>query len=161
MPAVLRNLTGRGGDDPPPVGPDFDGTPMRVGDIQIEATVLFRDAHVNRPPRRIELGLGFQPIKSRPERGWRWSAAGGFVMTAPEPRPESEAANRPGFTVPIDHEIGKGGAVGGVEQLRADCQFEEHGGRRCPGRPIRRLSGCDVRSEGWSGRICSVAVPRR
>jgi hypothetical protein len=61
----------------------------------------------------------------------------------------TEAANRPGFTVPIDHEIGKGGAVCRVEQFRAGSQFEEHGGRRHPGRPIGGLSDCDVRSEGF------------
>jgi hypothetical protein len=41
---------------------------VRVGEIEIEATVLLGDAHVNRLPRRIELSLGFQPIESRPDR---------------------------------------------------------------------------------------------
>src|SRR5262249_19287299 len=83
----------------------------------------------DRSPGRIELGLGFQRIESRPELRWRWGSAGRFVITAPQPRPEPDAANRPGFPVAIDHEIGKGGAVGGVEQPRTGSQFDEHGGR--------------------------------
>jgi hypothetical protein len=46
--------------------------------------------------------------------------------------------------VPIDHEIGKGGAVRGVEQLRAGSQFQEHGDHRYKGAPIGRLSGLEV-----------------
>jgi hypothetical protein len=77
-----------GGDDPPPVWVNFDGTPLLVGEIKIEATLLLGDLHVNPPSRRIELSLGFQRIESRPERRWRWGAAGRWIIAAPQPRPE-------------------------------------------------------------------------
>ena len=103
---------------------------MLVGEIQIEPAVLLGDTYVNSAPGRIELGLGFQRIEGGPELRWRWGSAGRFLITAPQPRPEPDAANRPGFRVAVDHEIGKGGAIGGVEQLRTGGQLDEHGGRR-------------------------------
>jgi hypothetical protein len=36
----------------------------------------------------------------------------------------------------VDQKIGKGGAVGGVEQLRTGSRLDEHGGRRYAGRPV-------------------------
>jgi hypothetical protein len=103
---------------------------MLVGEIQIKAAVLLGAPHVNTAPRRIELSLGFERIKSRPERRWRWGSACRVVVAAPEPRPEPEAAHWPGFPVTVDHEIGKGGAVRCMEQLRAGSRFEKHGRRR-------------------------------
>jgi hypothetical protein len=50
----------------------------------------------------------------------------GFVIFPPQPGTKTETANGPGFSVPIDHEIRKRGAIGGVKQLRADRQVGKH-----------------------------------
>ena len=106
---------------------------MLVGQIQIDATSMLRDAHVNGPLRAIELSAGFEQIESRPDRLAARGVAGGFVVPTPQPGPKAGAANGPGFSVPIDHEIGKCRAVGRVEQLCADRQVDEHGGGRYAG----------------------------
>jgi hypothetical protein len=44
-----------------------------------------------------------------------------LVVFPPQPGPKAAAANGPGFSVSIDHEIGKRRAIGAVKQLGASC----------------------------------------
>jgi len=61
------------------------------------------------------------------------SAQRNLVIAATQPAAKSLAADRPGFPVTIDQEIGIGGAGGGVEELAARPNLGEHVGRRQAG----------------------------
>jgi hypothetical protein len=91
---------------------------------------MLRDAEVNGPSGRVELCPCFKQIKGRANRSSARGSTRGFVIFPPQPGTKSDTANGPGFSVPIDHEIGKRSAIGGVKQLGADRQVGDHIGRR-------------------------------
>jgi hypothetical protein len=113
----------------PSIASDLNHAPLVVGKVQIDSTVMLGDADVNTPPGPIKLCPGLKQIEGRADRPGAGGGAGGFVMFPPQPGTKAGAANRPGFPVPIDHEICERGAVGGVKQLGAD-QIGEHIGLR-------------------------------
>jgi hypothetical protein len=100
-----------------------------VRKIQIGATAMLGDTDIGRPQGGVELSPGFEQIEGRPGRLIGWGLAGGFIKLAPQPGPKPGTANGPGFSVPVDHDIRKRGAVGRVKQLCADCQGGKQIGR--------------------------------
>jgi hypothetical protein len=87
---------------------------------------MFRDADVSSPQRSLKLSTGLKQIEGRPNRPGARRIASGFVVLTPQPSAKPRAANGPGFSVPIDHEIRKGGAAGGVKQLCIAPEVGEH-----------------------------------
>jgi hypothetical protein len=69
-----------------------------------------------------------------------------------------------GFSVPIDHEIGKCRAAGRVEQLHADCEVDEHGGpslrRGLDGGTVRSPPIRRCRFNWWNGAKGSLIQAR-
>ena len=61
------------------------------------------------------------------------SASRGLVIAAPQPAAKALAADRPGFPVAIDQEIGIGGAGCGVKQPATRRNLGEHVGARQAG----------------------------
>jgi hypothetical protein len=128
MPAALRNLTG--GQVMTRHPSNLNSAPTVVGKIQINATVMLRDADVNSPLWRIKLSPSLKQIEGRADRAGTRGGTCGFEILLPQPGTKAGTANGPGFSVPIDHEIRKRGAVGRVKQLGADRQVGKHMGRR-------------------------------
>ena len=62
MPA-RRNRTGGEGDDLPSVRPYLDGSPIVVGEVEIDAAVVFGDSDVNRTLRGVKLGARLKQIE--------------------------------------------------------------------------------------------------
>ena len=148
MPAALRNLTGGHADDLPSIGSDLDSTPELVSKIQIDATIVLRDAEVNGALGCVKLRACLKQIECRTDRSSACGGTCGFVVFSPQPGTQADAANGPGFPMSIDDEIGKRGAIGGVKQLRAGRQIGQHISRLCParGHPCRlELSAASVR----------------
>ena len=86
MPAALRNLTG--GQVMTPIGSNLDSAPMVVGKIQIDATVMLRDADVDRPPGPVKLSPGLKQIEGRADRSSARGCACGFVIFPASTRTE-------------------------------------------------------------------------
>src|SRR5262249_38838729 len=103
-------------DDLPSVRPYLDGSPIFVGEVEIGAAVAFSHAHVNRALRGVKLGARLDQIDRRPDCLRARSAAVRLIVSTPQPIPKLPAANRPGFTMSVDREIGEGRAVGIVKQ---------------------------------------------
>jgi hypothetical protein len=99
----------------PSIGSNLNSAPTLVSKIQIDATVMLRDAEVNGPPGRVKLCPCFKQIEGRADRSSARGGTCGFVIFPPQPGTKTETANGPGFSVPIDHEIGKRDAIGGVK----------------------------------------------
>jgi hypothetical protein len=106
--------------DAPSLGRDFDSTPAVVGQIEIDASLMFGHADMDRAFGRVKLRPRFQQIELRGDNVRARNTSGGFVVTATQPAPETLAADGPGSPVTIDQEIGIGGAGGGVEGLAAN-----------------------------------------
>ncbi len=117
----------------PTIGSDFNRAPTVVSKIQIDPTLMLRDAQVNGPLGRVKLCACFKQINGRADRSSAWRVAGGFVIFPPQPGTKTATANGPGFSVPINQQIRKRGAIGGVKQVRAECELSEHIGRRYAG----------------------------
>ena len=117
----------------PTIRSDFNRAPTVVSKIQIDASVMLPDAEVNGPPGGVKLCPCFKQINGRADRSSARGVTGGFVIFPPKPGTKTGTANGPGFSVPIDHEIRKRGAIGGVKQVRAECELSEHIGRRYAG----------------------------
>src|ERR1700693_1256887 len=76
--------------------------------------------------RPIELSSGFEEIKIPSDGRGTGNAASFLIVLAPQPGPKAGAAERPGFPVPIDHDVCEGGAASRVEQWRIDIQIGQH-----------------------------------
>ncbi len=50
-----------------PSGPNFDRTPLLVGEVQIDAAFVLGDADVDRAFRRVKLGARFEQIDDGPD----------------------------------------------------------------------------------------------
>jgi len=114
----------------PPVGADFDCAPIVIGNIQIDAALMFCGSHVDGALRPIELRSGFEEIKKQSDGPGTGHAGGSLVVLTPQPGSKATAANGPGFPVPVDHEICECHAADGVEELWFDIQIGEHIERR-------------------------------
>ena len=117
----------------PTIGSDFNCAPTVVSKIQIDPTVMLPDPEVNGPPRGVKLCPCFKQINGRADRSSAWGVTCGFVIFPPQPGTKTATTNWPCFSVPIDHEIRKRGAIGGVKQVRAECEVGEHIGCRYAG----------------------------
>ena len=100
----------------PSVRPYLDGTPIFVGEVEIDAAVVFGEPDVNRALRSVKLGARLEQIDRRSNCLRARGAAVPLIVSTSQPMPKLSAANGPGFTMAVDHEIGKGGAIGAVKQ---------------------------------------------
>jgi hypothetical protein len=105
----------------PSIGSNLDRTPTLVSKIQIDATFMLSDAEVNGPLGCVKLCARFKQIEGRADRSSACGGTCGFVIFPPQPGAKTDTANGPGFSVSIDHEIGKRRAIGAVKQLGASC----------------------------------------
>ena len=122
MPAGRRKRTGGHRYHPPSVGSDFDGTPMVVGEIEIECPACSATRTWTERSGASNCARASSKSSSDEIACGAKSAAGGLVIAAPQPAAKALAADGPGFPVTIDQEIGKGGAAGGVKQLATPPQ---------------------------------------
>src|SRR5260221_8143228 len=89
-------------DDAPAVGSDLDGAPALIGEIEIDAAGMLREANMDRPLGAVKLSLRLKEIERRPNfRGARRRARS-FVMAAPQPGAEPLAADGPSFPIAVD-----------------------------------------------------------
>src|SRR5262245_58883188 len=72
-----------------------------------------------------QLGLRLEHIEGCIERGRARRIPGALVVLLAQPGQKVLDAQRPGFPVTIDDEIGKAGAVAGVKELGGRCDIEE------------------------------------
>jgi len=103
----------------PSIGSNLDRTPTVVSKIQIDATFMLSDSEVNGPLGCVKLCARFKQIEGRADRSSACGGTCGLVIFPPQPG--ATTANRPGFPVSIDHEIGKRRAIGAVKQVGASC----------------------------------------
>src|SRR5262249_20116939 len=111
--------------DPPSVGADFDATPEFIRQIEVYQTVLFGKADRDFSVRTVELGLRLKHIEGCVERGRARGIPGALVVVLAQPGQKALAAQRPGFPVAVDDEVGKAGAVAAVKELGGRCDIEE------------------------------------
>ena len=98
--------------------------------------------------RTIELGLRLKHNEGCVQRRRARRIPGALVVLLAQPGLKSLAAQRPGFPVAVDDEIGKAGTVGCVKEPRGRCNIEEdvraaHAARPSFARPMESRSGCD------------------
>jgi len=111
--------------DSPSVGADFDATPKLIRQIEVDQAVLLGEAEPDLALRTIELGLCLKRIEGCVQRGRARRIPGPFVVLLAQPGLKALAAQRPGFPVAIDHEIGKAGAVACVKEPGGRCDNGE------------------------------------
>jgi len=104
------------GDNLPSLRPHLDGSPLFVGEVEIDAAVVFGDTDVKRALRGVKLGTRLEQIDRRPDCLRARGATGLLIASTSQPMPKLPAANGPGFSMAVDGEIGEGGAVGVVKQ---------------------------------------------
>ena len=91
-----------------------------------------RSGKLELPPKRIGGCV---------KRGRARRIPGSLVVLLAQPGPKALAAKRPGFSVAVDHKVGKAGAVACVKELGGRCDIKEdvraaHGVRPSSGRPM-------------------------
>ena len=107
-------------NDPPALWADLDRPPGAIGEIEVDVALVLGDADMDRPLGAVELRPRLEQIERRVERrSARGVARSPRNSAAAARRRKRSAADRPGLAVTVDHEIGKGGAGGGVKQLDA------------------------------------------
>jgi hypothetical protein len=87
--------------------------------------------------RAVKLRLRFDHIEGSVQRARARCVPGPLVVLLTQPCTKAFAANRPGFPVTVDDEIGIGGAVGRVEEPGGGCDIQQdigaaHGVRPSP-----------------------------
>src|SRR5262249_29689747 len=112
--------------DPPSVGADFDTAPKLIGQIEVDQAILLGKAERDLALRTIELGLRLERIEGCVQRGRTRRIPGALVVVLAQPRLKALAAQRPGFPVAIDDEIGKAGAVACVKEPSGRRDIEEY-----------------------------------
>jgi hypothetical protein len=70
-----------------------------IGKIQIEAARMLSDADADHPLGSIKLRARLKQIERRPDRCRACRGPGRLVVTTPQPRSETFAANGPSFAV--------------------------------------------------------------
>ena len=96
----------------------------------------------------IKLGLRFEYVKGCVQRSGARRIPGALVVLLAQPSLKALAAQRPGFSVAVDDEVGKARAVAGVKELGGRCDTEEdvraaHSVRPSSARPIVTSLGCN------------------
>src|SRR6516162_5501574 len=127
--------------DPPSVGADFDATPKLIRQIEVDQAVLLGEADRDFVLRTVELGLRLKRIEGCVQRGRARRIPGALVVLLAQPGLKALAAQRPSFSVAVDDEIGKAGAVACVKEPGGRCHIEEdvraaHGARPSSARPM-------------------------
>jgi len=127
--------------DPPSVGADFDATPKLIRQIEADQAVLLGEADRDLALQTIELGLRLKHIEGCVQRGRARRILGALVVVLAQPGLKALAAQRPGFPVAVDDEIGKAGAIACVKEPGGRCDIEEevraaHGARPSSARPM-------------------------
>ena len=84
------------------------------------------------PFRRIEMRLGLDHVQRRLQRFRTRCAARLLEEAAGEPAAKTLSADRPGFAMAVDVEIGEAGAIRRVEQLGGLCEADQDIGLRRP-----------------------------
>ena len=87
------------------------------------------DTDMDRALGCIELRPGLQEIERQSDCCRAQPLPGLLVITAPQPAAQASAADRPGFPVALDPQVGKGDAGGGMKQLDGRRYLEEHVGK--------------------------------
>ena len=133
---------------PPSVGAEFDAAPKLIRQIEVDQAVVLGEAERDLALRTIELGLRLERIEGCVDRGRARRIPGALVALLAQPGLKALAAQRPGFPVAVDDEIGKAGAVACVKEPGGRCDIEEdvraaHGARPSSARPMATGSGRD------------------
>src|SRR4029453_15230167 len=74
--------------------------PALIGEVEIDAIVVFGDAQMDGMFGAVELRLRLDVIKRRAHARGAGGAPGCCVIPAPQPKPKAGAANGPGFPCP-------------------------------------------------------------
>jgi hypothetical protein len=109
-----------------------------VGEIQVGAAFVVRDAEVDRALRSIELGARFEQIKNRSDRRRIQGLCGPLIVPTPQPSAKLPAANGPGFAMLVDLKVGVGDARCRMEQGHGGAQHGlvvDHGQGALPSGP--------------------------
>jgi hypothetical protein len=123
---------GRVVDDAPAGGVHLHRAPCFIAEVEIEPAVEPADANMDLPFRRIEMRLGLDDVQRRLKRFRTWRTAHLLEESAGEPAAEALAADRPGFAMAIDIEVGEAGAVRCVEQFGGLGEADQDIGLRRP-----------------------------
>ena len=108
---------GRVVDDAPAGGVDLHRAPCFIAEVEIEPAVEPADADMDLPFRRIEMRLGLDHVQRRLQGLRTRRAARLLEEAAGEPAAKALGADRPGFAMAVDVEVGEAGAVRRVEQF--------------------------------------------
>jgi len=99
---------------------------MIVGKIEIDPTSMLSEADIDCPLGSIKLRARFEQIERRRDRRPARCGPVRLVVAAPQPGPESLAADGPSFSVAVLDEIGECDAAGSVENLFTERHLLEH-----------------------------------
>ena len=133
IPARPAEAHGRTFNDPPSVRSDIDGAPVLIGEIEVDVSGMLGGADVDCPFRAVELRPRFEQVERRPDLRCARGLPGRLVIATAQPGPKPFAADRPGFSVALDDDIGKCGADSGVKQLLTPRDVDEHIARQALG----------------------------
>src|SRR5262249_7862218 len=142
------------------VGSDLDGTPAVIGEIEIDVSCVLSDTDVDAAFRSVKLRPCLEQIECRTDFSCARGLPGRLVITAPQPGPKPLAPNRPGFSVAIDHNIGKCRVGGSVKRVTAHPNFCEHVGCCQADACVLTASpsGFEVRSAAAACTVASGAI---
>ena len=102
---------------------------MIVGKIEIDPTSMLSEADIDCPLGSIKLRARFEQIERRRDRRPARCGPVRLVVAAPQPGPESLAADGPSFSVAVCYEIGERDPAGSVKYIFAQRHPLEHIGR--------------------------------
>src|SRR5262249_10502094 len=134
--------------------------------IEVDQAVLLGEADRDLALRTIELGLRLERIEGCVQRRRARRIPGALVVLLAQPGLKALAAQRPGFPVAVDDEIGKAGAVACVKEpgSRGDTEKDvraAHSARPSSTRSMPSGSGRDslVSSKADAiDRVCGRAA---
>jgi len=92
-----------------------------IGEIQVDAVFVVRDADVDRTIRSIELGARFEQIKNGSDRR-QIHFCGPLIVPAPQLGAKLSAANGLAFAMLVDLKVGVGDAPCRMEQQDGGAQ---------------------------------------
>jgi hypothetical protein len=108
--------------DPPSVGADFDATPELIG---VDQAVLLGETDRDVALRTIELGLRLEHLEGCIQRSRARRIPGPLIVLLAQPNLKALATKRPSFSVPVDDEVRKTGAVACVKEPGRRCDIQE------------------------------------
>src|SRR6516164_2971548 len=114
----------------PAIGSDLNRTPVFIGKIEIESAGMLSDANTDRALGGIKLCARLKQVECRPDRRRARGSPGRLVVAAPQPSPETLAANGPSFSMALCYEIRECDPTGSMKQRLAERRIPKHIGRR-------------------------------